>query len=131
MKLPYRLIDAVLTEFLILSITQAAMRFILLAFVDVTLGFLIIFVLPFAWILRDGIGPDSVSTTDLEAVKKCLMAFYVGPAILLFTFFSQLLRIGVPANGPKSKSATIILWFVATSLISIICLILLLLIFRF
>ncbi|MDB4799597.1 hypothetical protein OAG58_01475, partial [Akkermansiaceae bacterium] len=66
-----------MTEFLLLPITQAEMRFILLAFVDMTLGFLIICVLPFTWILRDGIGPDSVSTSGLEAVKKCLMAFYV------------------------------------------------------
>ena len=63
---PYRLMDAALTGFLLLPITHDEMRFMLLALVDLILGLLIICVLPFAWILMDGIGPDSVATTGLE-----------------------------------------------------------------
>ena len=130
MRLPYRLMDAALTEFPLLPITHDEMRFMLLALVDLILGLLIICILPFAWILKDGIGPDSVTTTGLEAVWKCLMSFYVGPAILLFGFLDQLLRIGVPADKPRSKKASIILWLVATTLLSLFSLLLLLIFFR-
>jgi hypothetical protein len=126
----YRSTDAVSTSFPLIPISHAAMRSILLIFVDVILGFLIICVLPFAWILKDGIGPDSVSTTGLEAVRRCFMSFYVGPAILLLTFFDQLLRRGVSTNKPKSKRESIILWLVATALFSILALITLLIIYR-
>lgn len=130
MRLPYRLMDAALTEFPLLPITHDEMRFMLLALVDLILGLLIICILPFAWILKDGIGPDSVTTTGLEAVWKCLMSFYVGPAILLFGFLDQLLRIGVPADKPRSKKAFIILWLVATTLLSLFSLLMLLIFFR-
>ena len=130
MRLPYRLMDAALTEFPLLPITHDEMRFMLLALVDLILVLLIICILPFAWILKDGIGPDSVTTTGLEAVWKCLMSFYVGPAILLFGFLDQLLRIGVPADKPRSKKASIILWLVATTLLSLFSLLMLLIFFR-
>ena len=130
MRLPYRLMDAALTEFPLLPITHDEMRFMLLALVDLILGLLIICILPFAWILKDGIGPDSVTTTGLEAVWKCLMSFYVGPAILLFGFLDQLLRIGVPADKARSKKASIILWLVATTLLSLFSLLILLIFFR-
>ena len=122
--------DAALTEFPLLPITHDEMRFMLLALVDLILGLLIICVLPFAWILKDGIGPDSVSTTGLDAVWKCFMSFYVGPAILLFVFFDQILRIGVPTHNPKSKRGSIILWLVATTLLSLFSLLILLIFFR-
>jgi hypothetical protein len=130
MRLPYRLMDAALTEFPLLPITHDEMRFMLLALVDLILGLLMICVLPFAWILKDGIGPDSVSTTGLDAVWKCFMSFYVGPAILLFIFFDQILRIGVPTHNPKSKRGSIILWLVATALFSLFSLLFLLIFYR-
>ena len=37
---------------------------------------------PFAWILRDGLGPDSVETHGLEAVARALKTFYWGPILL-------------------------------------------------
>jgi len=37
---------------------------------------------PFAWILRDGLGPDSVETHGLEAVVRALTTFYWGPIFL-------------------------------------------------
>ena len=127
---PHKIYRRFLTEFLLLSISRAAMRFILLAFVDVTLGFLMICLLPFAWVLKDGIGPDSVSTTGLDAVWKCFMSFYVGPAILLFVFLDQILRVGIPTHKTKSKRASIILWFVATTLFSLFSLLMLLIFYR-
>jgi hypothetical protein len=37
--------------------------------------------LPFAWIMRDGLGSDSVDSSGLEAVMRCLKTFYIGPAL--------------------------------------------------
>ena len=41
-----------------------------------------IFLAPFAWILRDGMGPDSVETHGLEAVVRTLTTFYWAPILL-------------------------------------------------
>ena len=49
-------------------------------------------VLPVAWILRDGLGPDSVASSGLAAISRTFMTFYVGPAILLLASFALLLR---------------------------------------
>ncbi len=68
------------------------LRNILLVVVDSHLIFAIICVLPFAWILRDGLGPDSVRTSGLTAVKRTFMTFYTGPAILLLVSFDLMLR---------------------------------------
>ncbi len=38
-------------------------------------------ILPFAWLLRDGLGPSSVASSGLEAVMRCMTTFYVGPAL--------------------------------------------------
>ncbi len=43
-----------------------SLRNALLILVDVILGFLVICVLPFAWILRDGLGPDSVGSIGMK-----------------------------------------------------------------
>lgn len=34
----------------------------------------------FAWILRDGLGPDSTTSTGLEAVSRLFWTFWWGPA---------------------------------------------------
>ena len=41
-----------------------------------------LFVGPLAWILRDGLGPDSVPSHGMEAVFRFLTAFYWGPVAL-------------------------------------------------
>lgn len=56
----------------------------LLFFVDALLAFAILCTVSFAWILRDGLGPD--------AVAKTFMAFYAGPAILLLISLDLLLH---------------------------------------
>jgi len=65
---------------------------ILLVMVESFLLVGIIGVLPLAWILRDGLGPDSVSSTGLTALSRTFMTFYIGPAILLLASISLLLR---------------------------------------
>ena len=44
------------------------------------LFFLVVFLGPFAWLLRDGLGPDSVDSGGLTAVGRMFWCFYWGPA---------------------------------------------------
>ncbi|MDA0375337.1 MAG: hypothetical protein O2865_16260 [Planctomycetota bacterium] len=53
---------------------RALLEFLLLAWM--ALGF-------FAWILRDGLGPDSTTSTGLEAVSRTFWTFWWGPSGLL------------------------------------------------
>jgi hypothetical protein len=71
---------------------KSKLRDILLVAVDSFLLFAIVAVLPFAWMLRDGLGPDSVSTSGLAALSRTFMTLYVGPAILLLASFDLLIR---------------------------------------
>lgn len=49
-------------------------------------------VVPFAWILRDGLGPDSVTSNGLEALARSFTTFYAGPALLCLGGLHFLLR---------------------------------------
>ena len=37
---------------------------------------------PIAWIMRDGMGPDSVTSEGLDAVQRAFFAFHYGPIAL-------------------------------------------------
>ncbi len=39
-------------------------------------------VAPFAWILRDGLGPDTTTSHGISAVWRFLMTFWIGPIVL-------------------------------------------------
>ena len=43
------------------------------------LMFFVLLVGPFAWLLRDGLGPDSTDSTKLEALSRMFWTFYWGP----------------------------------------------------
>ena len=45
--------------------------------------FLVLFIGPFAWILRDGLGPDSTDSMGLQAITRMFWCFYWGPATLV------------------------------------------------
>lgn len=77
---------------------------ILLAVVDGFLLFAVVVVLPFAWILRDGLGPDSVSTTGLAALPRIFMTFHVGPAILLLVSLDLLIRSRIHSPVASRKA---------------------------
>lgn len=64
----------------------------LLFSVDLLLVFLILCVLPFAWILRDGLGTDSAQSTGMVMIGKTFMTFHVGPVIISLLFFDRLIR---------------------------------------
>jgi hypothetical protein len=49
------------------------------------LVFAVTVLVPFAWILRDGMGPDSVTSSGIEAISRCFMTFYSGPILIGLT----------------------------------------------
>ena len=81
------------------------------ALVDALLLMAIFCCAPFAWILRDGLGPDSISTSGFPAIKAAFMTFYAGPAILLLAGFHFLLHhITKSAEGEESNSEASSYW---------------------
>ena len=109
-----------------------SLRNAFLLFVDVTLGFLIVCVLPFAWILKDGLGSDMVPATGISALWKFFMTFYVGAAVLLFGSFDLLLRrVGDQDQDlVTSKKASIVSWVAAIIAVTALSLILVNSVFR-
>jgi TRAP-type C4-dicarboxylate transport system permease small subunit len=59
------------------------MRIVLRAVVDVLLAFAVVVLLPFAWIMRDGMGPDSITSSGTQAISRCFMTFYAGPVVIV------------------------------------------------
>ena len=58
--------------------------------VDLILGLLlallvlvVVAVGPFAWLLRDGLGPDAVSSSGWQAVTRMFWTFYWGPTVVV------------------------------------------------
>ena len=47
------------------------------------IGFWVLALGPFCWILRDGLGPNSVDSHGLYAIVRFLMTFYWGPILVL------------------------------------------------
>ena len=44
--------------------------------------FFLVFIGPFAWILRDGLGPDSTDSAGVETIIRTFWTFYWGPATI-------------------------------------------------
>ncbi|MDG2220582.1 MAG: hypothetical protein P8L85_04335 [Rubripirellula sp.] len=44
--------------------------------------FAVVFVGPFAWILRDGLGPSATNSNASDAIARMFWTFYWGPAVL-------------------------------------------------
>jgi len=61
------------------SIVQAAML-------------LLIMTSPFAWLMRDGLGPDATTSYGFDAISKFFITFYWGPAFLGLAILSALIR---------------------------------------
>ena len=84
---------------------KSKLRSTLLVVVDSFLLCAVVAVLPFAWIVRDGLGPDSVSSMGLAALSRIFMTFYVGPAILLLAALDLLIRCrGLTTVNRKPKT---------------------------
>ena len=44
--------------------------------------YIMILIIPFAWIMRDGLGPGSTTSSGFNAISKCFMTFYSGPILI-------------------------------------------------
>ena len=55
------------------------MRQAIVVVIDGLLVFWVLIVGPFCWILRDGLGPDSVESQGMLAVSRWLGTFFWGP----------------------------------------------------
>ena len=67
--------------------------FVILFFLFLVLG------LPFAWLMRDGLGPDSSPSTGWEAAVRTLDTFYIGPALAVLAVLSIIATIICGARG--------------------------------
>ena len=59
------------------------MREVIQVLVDAMLVLAIIALVPFAWLMRDGLGPDSVTSSGVQAIFRCFMTFYSGPILIV------------------------------------------------
>ena len=75
--------------------------------VDGLLLFAVVIGLPFAWIIRDGLGPDSISTSGIAAIDRTLSTFFIGPIILLLTSAALILRSQQPYSRFGQHAATV------------------------
>lgn len=62
-------------------------------FMNVLLVCVFVMGLPFAWILRDGLGPDTQASTGLYAIVRTMGTFYIGPILLGLALLSLLLHL--------------------------------------
>ena len=60
-----------------------SLRTCIRALVSGLLIFTVLVLLPFAWILRDGLGPDATSSEGMDAMARWFMTFYSGPVLLV------------------------------------------------
>ena len=49
---------------------------------DAMLVLSVIVLLPFAWLMRDGLGPDSTTSSGIQALWRWFMTFYSGPILI-------------------------------------------------
>ena len=92
---------------------NSTVRYNVLVALEVLIGFAVICVLPFAWILKDGLGPSSVTSTGFAAVSKTFMTFYIGPVILVLVSLDLAIRRFVPVVESPSPKQTWIIWVIA------------------
>jgi hypothetical protein len=57
----------------------------------------------FAWIMRDGLGPDSVESGGWEAVIRLFWSFYWGPIFILLA--AAVMLTGRRSSAPDSTDA--------------------------
>lgn len=61
------------------------MRRIMTILLDGALLFWVLAAGPFCWLLRDGLGPDAVSSHGVDAIGRFLLTFYWGPVLVGLT----------------------------------------------
>ena len=61
--------------------------------IDGVLFFVIIALVPFAWILRDGLGPESITSTGINAITRTFFTFYSGYILIGLILLSRACRL--------------------------------------
>ena len=62
--------------------------------IDGVLFFVIIALVPFAWILRDGLGPESsITSTGINAITRTFFTFYSGYILIGLILLSRAFRL--------------------------------------
>ena len=85
---------------------------VLLRFLRTLLGFIILMLLPLAWVLRDGLGPSALESHGFIAVWRALMVFKIWGLIALFASLHVIILYSVslikPIQTPRrqKQSAT-------------------------
>jgi TRAP-type C4-dicarboxylate transport system permease small subunit len=77
------------------------MKIVMQILVDAMLVFTFLALLPFAWLMRDGLGPDSVTSSGIQAVSLCFMTFYSGPVLIALIALSLAFRYTGKAQQPE------------------------------
>ena len=83
----------------------SSLRCIIAVSIMVVSGTAIVFLAiigPFAWILRDGLGPDSITSDGWPAVTRTFWCFYWGPTTL---FAVLMFGLGFAARRKLARSA--------------------------
>lgn len=68
---------------------------------------------PIAWIMRDGMGPDSVTSEGLAAIQRALFTFYYGPIALALLLANLLVQRRIKDTERGSVSNAMIGIFAA------------------
>ncbi|MFT5131295.1 MAG: hypothetical protein ACI8W8_004931 [Rhodothermales bacterium] len=59
--------------------------------------------MPFAWLMRDGLGPDSISSSGVEAISRCFMTFYAGPIVIALILLSAACHYSGRREQPENR----------------------------
>ena len=70
--------------------------------IDVLLACAVILLVPFAWLMRDGLGPDATTSTGIYAIVRCLMTFYTGPILIGLIALSMMCHRAVKKKQDES-----------------------------
>ncbi len=66
--------------------------------IDGLLGLALIGLVPFAWIMRDGLGPDAVDSSGVAALGRWFMTFWAGP--IMITLIAAAMGVRWAARKP-------------------------------
>ena len=73
-----------------------------LAAVSASVLWLMLLLLPFVWIMRDGMGPGATASAGMDAVKACFHTWNWGPVFFataaIYLFARWRLRVAEPAS---------------------------------
>jgi hypothetical protein len=58
------------------------MKRILILVADAAVGFAVLALAPFAWLMRDGLGPDAVESSGVAAIGRWFWTFSTGPILI-------------------------------------------------